>query len=138
MVGQLGDLKEIARDPAHEMTGAVLIIEGKGEGLHMGEEVPADVGLDAHAHQVSPVGDDKAQPGLEHIGQDEDGHDGEKGGKQAVRQQGLHGPAGRLGKGQIHRGNAQGTDHIQQEEGHMGPVIGREQAEIPPFPECFG
>ena len=65
VVGQFGDLKEIAGDPAHELSGAVFVVEGEGEILHVGKEVRADVGLDAHPQQVPPVGDDIGKEGLE-------------------------------------------------------------------------
>ena len=57
MVGKLGDFKKVAREPAHELAGAVLVKVVEAELLHMAEESFSDVGLDADAECVAPVGD---------------------------------------------------------------------------------
>ncbi len=75
VVGQLGDLKEVAGDPAHQLAGAVLVVEGEGQVLHVAEQVPADIRLHPHAQQVAPVGDDVVEHALEHIGGHQHGHD---------------------------------------------------------------
>ena len=137
MVGQLGDLKEVAGDPAHQLAGAVLVVEGEGQILHMGEQVPADVGLHPHAQQVAPVGDDEVEYTLEHIGQGQGGHDGEEGGKELVGQQGLHGPAGHHGEEQVHNADQQGAHHIQQEQLPVGLVVGGKNPQIAPVFKVF-
>ena len=57
VVGKLGDFKKVAREPAHELAGAVLVKVVEAELLHMAEESFSDVGLDADAECVAPVGD---------------------------------------------------------------------------------
>ena len=57
VVGKLGDFKKIAREPAHELARAVLIKIVEAELLHVAEESFSDVGLDADAKRVAPVGD---------------------------------------------------------------------------------
>ena len=57
VVGKLGDFKKVACKPAHELAGAVLVKVVEAELLHMAEESFSDVGLDADAERVAPVGD---------------------------------------------------------------------------------
>ena len=45
MVSQLGDLKQLAGQSAHQRTGAVAVIIAKIQLLHMLKEIPADVRL---------------------------------------------------------------------------------------------
>ena len=137
VVGQLGNLKEVAGDPAHQLAGAILVVEGEGQVLHMGEQVPANVGLHPHPQQVAPVGDDEVEYPLEHIGQGQGGHDGEEGGEELVGQQGLHGPAGHHGEEQVHNADQQGAHHIQQEQLPVGLVIGGKNSQIAPVFEVF-
>ena len=58
VVGELRDLKEIARQPAHELARAVVVKEADVQLLHVREKVAADVRLHQNAECVSPVGND--------------------------------------------------------------------------------
>ena len=137
MVGQLGDLKEIVGGPAHELSGAVLVVEGEGQVLHMAEQIPAYVRLDAHAHHVAPVGDHEIHHRAQGVGRQQQAHDGEEGGVQALGQELVHGLPGGPGEGQIHQGNAQGAAHIQNKQAQVGLIIGQEYGHIAP-PETIG
>ena len=130
MVGQLRDLKQVAGDPAHELAGAVLVVKGKGEILHMMEQVPPDIRLHAYAQQVPPVGDDEVKDALEHIGPRQQRHNHKKGGKELLGQKGLHRAAGHDGKRQVHHANAQGARHVQRKQLPVGFVIGDENTQI--------
>ena len=137
MVGKLGDLEEVAGDPAHELPGAVLVVEGEGEVLHVGEEPGADVGLDAYPQQVAPVGDDIGKDRLEEVGRQQGGHHQEEGPVEALGQGGLEHVAGHDGEEEIHQADAQGAGHVQQEDGQVGLVIGGEDAQIAAAPHLF-
>ena len=116
MMGKLCDLEQVVGGPAHELAGAVLIIEGEGQVLHVGEQVPADVRLDAHPHHVAPVGDYVLHPGPQSISCQQDGHDAEKGTEQVLGEQLVQSHPGGVGKGQVHQGDAKGAAHVQQEQ----------------------
>ena len=130
MVRELRDLEQVAGDPAHELAGAVLVVKGKGEVLHMMEQVPPDIRLHAYAQQVPPVGDDEVKDALEHIGPRQQRHNHKKGGKELLGQQGLHRAAGHDGKRQVHHANAQGARHVQRKQLPVGFVIGDENTQI--------
>ena len=68
MVGKLGDLKQVGGGPAHELPRAVFVVEGEGQVLHMAEQVPADIRLNAHPHHVAPVGDDEIHHRAQGVG----------------------------------------------------------------------
>ena len=104
VVGQLGDLEQVGGGPAHQLSGAVFVIEGEGQVLHVPKQVPADVRLNEHAHHV---------------------HDGEEGPEQIGRQQLLHGQPGQIGESQVYQGNAQRTGHIQQKQVQVRLVVGQ-------------
>ena len=137
VVGQLGDLKEVTGDPAHELAGAVFVVEGEGQVLHVGKEGRADVGLDAHAQQVSPVGDDVGEHRLEEVGRQQGGHHQEEGLVEALGEGGLQHLPGHRGEQQVHQADAQGTGHVQQEDGQVWLVIGGKNAQVAAAPHLF-
>ena len=133
VVGQLGDLKQVVGGPAHELAGAVLVVKGEGQVLHVAEQVPADIRLDAHAHHVPPVGDDEVHHRAQHIGPQQNGHDGEESGVQPLGQQGVQRLPGGGGKGQIHQGDAQGAGHIENKQLQVRFIIGQENRHVAPL-----
>ena len=137
MMGQLGDLKQVVGGPAHQLAGAVLVVKGEGQVLHMAEHIPADVRLDAHAHHVPVVAHDIVHARPQHIGGEQDGHDREKGLVQGLGQQLVHGIPGKIGERQVHQGDAQRTGHVQQKQAQMGPVVGQENGQIPLLKSLF-
>ena len=130
VVGQLGDLKQVAGDPAHELAGAVFVIEGKGQILHVGEQIPPYVGLHPYPQQMPPVGDDIVKAPLEHVSPGQHRHYHEKRREHLSGQQRLHGKARDDGEGQVHQADAQGTHHIQCKQLPVGPVIRGEYPQI--------
>ena len=122
-MGKLGDLKKVPRDPAHQLTGAVFVKKGKGQGLHMVEKIPADIRLDPGPQQVAPVADDIGKDGLEEIGQKKNAHQDKKGVKKAPGQQFVEGSAGGDGEEKIDETHTQSAGHIQKEDGHMGLIV---------------
>ena len=58
VVGELRNLEEIARQPAHELARAVVVKEADVQFLHVREKVAADIRLHQNAECVSPVGND--------------------------------------------------------------------------------
>ena len=98
----------------------------------MAEQVPADVRLDAHPHHVTPVGYDELHGRPQHIGPQQDGHDGEESGEHALWQEGVQRLPGDGGEGQVHQGDAQSAGHIQNKQFEMGLIIGQEDGDIAP------
>ena len=82
----LGDLKKVSRDPAHQLTGAVLIEKGERQGLHMGEKIPADICFDPGAQKMAPIGDDIGKDALADIGGGQHCHQSKESGEQALGQ----------------------------------------------------
>ena len=60
------------------MAGAVAVVKVEAEGLHVGEERLADVGLDADAERVAPIGNDIIEQRTDDVGQHDDAHDDEE------------------------------------------------------------
>ena len=61
VVGKFGDLEQVGGQAAHELAGAVVVIEIEAQLLHVCEQDAADVRLDADAEGVTPVADDEIQ-----------------------------------------------------------------------------
>ena len=61
VVGQLRQLEQVAGQAAHELAGAVLVVEVEAQLLHMVVQVAADVRLHPDAEGVSPVGHHEIQ-----------------------------------------------------------------------------
>ena len=125
VVGQLGDLEQVGGGPAHQLAGAVFVIEGEGQILHVSKQVPADVRLNEHAHHVAQIGDDVVHPRPQQIGRQQTAHDPEEGPKQVLGQQLLHGQPGQVGESQVNQGDAQRTGHIQQKQVQVWLVVGQ-------------
>ena len=101
MVGKLGDIKEVCRQAAHELTGAVMVEIIKGELLHMAEQVPADIRLHQNSEGMAPIADDIGKHCPQGKGRKNNGHYREKYGIGTLRQQLIHAPAGNIRKCQI-------------------------------------
>ena len=129
VVGQLRDVEELPGHPAHEMAGAVLVVEPEGEGLDVGEEVPADIRLHPDAEGVAPVADHVLQERPEEVGGQKGAHNQKEGGIQPRRQQPLHTYAGHVGKGQVDHGDQEGAAQVHEEELPVGPKVGEEDAQ---------
>ena len=129
MVGQLRQLKQVRGQAAHQLAGAVFIVKVKAQVLHMGEQVPADIGLHQDAEGVAPVAHDEVKPRPEDKGRHHQGHDREENGKPLIRQPVVHGGAGDQGKGQVDDGDEEGAADIQQEQAPVGAEIGQENAQ---------
>ena len=142
VVSKLRDLKKVAGQAAHELAGAVAVIKVITEALHMAEQVAPDVGLDADAEGVAPVGDDVIKPGAQQIGHGQDPHDREEQAVGVLRQQALHRAARDDREGQIDRRDDHGAEHIQQEQPTVRLEIGDENAKQAMLPvklcvHCF-
>ena len=129
VVGQLRQLKQVRGQAAHQLAGAVFIVKVKAQVLHMGEQVPADIGLHQDAEGVAPVAHDEVKPRPEDKGRHHQGHDREENGKPLIRQPVVHGGAGDQGKGQVDDGDEEGAADIQQEQAPVGAEIGQENAQ---------
>ena len=126
MVSKLRQLKQIRRQPAHQLAGAVAVIVVEGQLLHMPEQVPADIRLHQNAEGMAPVGNDIVQRRPQGEGHEHDGHDSEKGLVGTLGQQLIHTPARDIGKGQIDQGDEQRAAQVHDEQFPMGFKVGKE------------
>ena len=124
MVRQLRQLKEVGCQAAHELAGAVLVVEVEAQLLHVREEVAADVRLDADAEGVAPVAHDEKQDRADDKRDEDDRHHGEEHTVALVRQPVVHRCARDQRKRQIHQRDEKGTGHIEQEQPPVRAEIG--------------
>ena len=129
VVGQLCDVKELPGHPAHQVAGAVFVIEPKGQRLDMGKQIPADIRLHPDAKGVSPVAHHILQQGPEEVDRQKDAHDQKEGGIEPLRQQFLHAHPGHIGKGQVDHGDQKGTAEVHEKELPVGPEVGEKDAQ---------
>ena len=130
--------KEVGGQAAHQLAGAVAVIEGKAHVLHVVEEVAADIGLHTDAEGVTPVAHHEVQGRTQHEDQHHRRHDNEERAVLLLRQPAVHGGAGDEGEGQIDDRHAQRAGHIQQKQLPMGAEIGQEDAHQRAIPVVFG
>ena len=126
VVGQLRDVEQIRRQPAHQLTGAVAVIVIEAQLLHVAEQVPADVRLHQDAEGVAVIADDIGEHGPQDVCAEHHRHHGEEGPVGALRQQLVHAPPGDVGKRQIDHGDHQGAAHIQEKQLPVGLEVGQE------------
>ena len=138
VVGQLRNVEELRRHPAHQVAGAVFVIKAEGEGLQVAKQVPADVRLHQDAEGVAPVADHVLQPRPQQVGGDQHQYHGEERLVLVLGNQLVHADPGHVGEGQIHRRDHQGAGHVQQKQVHMGFEIAEENAQQPLLVEITG
>ena len=119
VVRQLGDVEQVGGHAGHEQAGAVLVVEGEAELLHMPEDGGAHVGLDAHAHHMAEVGDDPLCRAAQDIHAEHGEHDEHERAHELIGDVVIEHPAGDDGEEDVHQGDEQRAGHIQQEEAHM-------------------
>ncbi|MNT31374.1 hypothetical protein D3C72_1672070 [compost metagenome] len=129
VMGHLADLFEILRQPPDQMAGLLVVEITEGQLLQMVKGQTPHVGLDIDAEHVSPIGDGRHQPGIQHIDDEQPDRSGEDDGPFTARQQhvhkGLHGH--RKAEFEYARQNRAGK--IENEQTAIGTVIGEETAQ---------
>ena len=138
VVSQLCDVEELSGDTAHEVAGAVFVVEAEGQRLQVVKEVLADIRLHQHAEGVAPVGDHVLQSGAQEVGGHHDHHHGEERLIPALRDQIVHAHPGDIGEGQVDEGDHQRAGHVQEEESQMGLEIAEKDAQQALFLKVFG
>ena len=123
---QLRHVEQVGRQAAHEMTGAVLIVKIKRQLFKMRKQIAANIGLDAHAEGVSPVGDDILQTRAHRVNADHNADQHKKRGVRLFRQQIMQRPAGENRINQVDDGNERRTDHIEDKQFSVRLEIGQE------------
>ena len=86
----------------------------------MAEEGFSNVGLDADAERVAPVGDDVIQKRAHEIGQHDHAHDGKKRPVRVLRQKLIHCPARDKRIGEVHERDDERADHVEDKQAHVG------------------
>lgn len=130
VVRQLGDIKKVAGQAAHQLPRAVLVIKIIPQLLHMPEQVPPDIGFHPHAEAVPPVGDDIGEHRAQHIHHRYQRHHRPEGFPVVVRDQRVKAPAGHKGERQVDDCDHQGGEDIQQKEPQMRLEIGEKDRKL--------
>ena len=115
-MGQLRQIKQVRGQAAHQLAGAVLVIEIKAQLLHMPEQIPADICLHPNAEGMAQVGHDIVQPRPQHIKGRHHRHDDEKDPEFLVGQQIIQGLAGHQREAHVNEGDAKGTANVNGKE----------------------
>ena len=131
VVGQFRHLEQIGGQAAHQLAGAVAVVEVEAQLLHMAKQIPADIRLHPDAEGVAPIAHHEAQKGAQHKGQHHNTHDDEESAVLLLGQPLVHGGTGDQGKGQIHQRDHESADDIQCEEPAVGPEITEENGQRP-------
>ena len=126
VVGQLRQLEKIGGQAAHQLAGAVAVIEIKAQHLHVVEQIPADVRLHPDTEGVTPIGHDIIEARPQHKGQRHNDHHREKHPVVLLRQPLVQRHAADQRKGQIHHGDEDGAADIQRKQLPMGLEIAQE------------
>lgn len=58
MVGQFRNIKEVRRQPAHQLPGAIAVKIVKGQLLHVAKQIPADICFHQDAEGMPPISND--------------------------------------------------------------------------------
>ena len=116
MVSQLRQVKQIAGEAAHQLAGAVGVIEVEAQLLHMPEQILPDIRLHPDTEGMTVVADDVIEKCPQDIGRRSKGHHQEKGAVQPPGEHIVQGASGHQREGQIHRGDAHGAAHIHGEQ----------------------
>ena len=132
---ELRHLKKIVGDPAEELARADVVIEGEGQGLDMGEDVPPHVRLDEGAQPVAPVADDILQDRPGEVGAHEADDEQHEGAHQSAvqghgREKGAQDVLGHQGERHVHGGDHQRAGEVQHKQTDMGPIVGQESTQF--------
>ena len=130
VVRQFDDLEQVVSDAGEQDAGPVLVKEAVGKLLHMGEDVPAHIRFHERSHPVSDHGDKILADRPHNIGRKHDRHHRKECPEEPVRQKAAHGPAGHIGKDQVHNGDAYREGHVDDEGLFMWFDIGSEDRQL--------
>lgn len=129
MVGHLADLFQILGQPPDQMAGLLVVEIPEGKLLQMIEGQTAHVGFDIDPKHVSPVGDSRHQPGIQHIDEQKPDRGRKDDRPFTARQQhvdkGLH----RHRKAEFQYARQDSAGKIENEQTAIGAIIGEEAAE---------
>lgn len=125
VMGKFGQLKEVACQPAHELTGAVMVKKADVQLLHVDKKIAADVRLHADAEGVPPVGDDIVQHRAQRVCRKHQPHNEEKRAVLLLRQKIVHCLARDQRKGKVNERDDQRAGHIQRKKLPVRLKIGK-------------
>ena len=137
MVGQLRQLKQVRGQAAHELTGAVGVVEVVAHVLHMPEQVRPDVRLHPDAEGVAIVADNIVQEAAQYIKGQAGAHQGKEHAEFSVGQQVIEAGPGYQGKGQIDQRNQQGAGDVNGKQLPMVFEVMQKNRQGPLFPVFF-
>ena len=126
MVGQLRQFKQVTGQAAHQLAGAVAVVEVEAQLLNVAVQIAADIRLHADAEGVAPVGHHEVQRRAQHIGGHHHRHDDEEYPELPLGQPGIHGGAGHQRERQVDAGDEERAGQVQGEEPPVGFEVGEE------------
>ena len=124
MVGQLRQLEQVVGQAAHQLAGAVAVVEVKAQLLDVVIEVPAYVGLHPDAEGVAPVGHHEVQRRAQEIRRHHRSHDDEEHPELPLGQPGIHGRPRHQRERQVDAGDEKRAGQVQGKQPPMGLEIG--------------
>ena len=124
VVRQLRQLEQVAGQPAHQLAGAVAVIEIEAQFLNVVVQVAADVRLHPDAEGVTPVGHHEIKPRPQQIGGHHHGHNDEKRPELPLGEPRVHGGAGHQRERQVDARDQERAGHIQRKQPPVGLEIG--------------
>ena len=129
VVSHLADLFQILGQPPDQMAGLLVVEIPEGELLQMVEGQTPHVGLDIDAEHVSPIGDGRHQPGIQHIDKQQPHGGGKDDGPFTARQQHIHKGLHRHRKTEFEHARQHRAGKIENEQTAIGAIISEETAE---------
>ena len=126
VVGQLRQLKQVTGQAAHQLAGAVAVVEVEAQLLNVAVQIAADIRLHADAEGVAPVGHHEVQRRAQYIGGHHHRHDDEEYPELPLGQPGIHGGAGHQRERQVDAGDEERAGQVQGEEPPVGFEVGEE------------
>ena len=137
-MGQFRNIKEVRRQPAHQLPGAIAVKIVKGQLLHVAKQIPADICFHQDAEGMPPISNDVGKDRPQGKGRKHHSHDRKEGFICVLGQQLIHAPTGNIGKRQVNQGDHQGAGQIHDKQPPVGPEIGKENLKLRLFLKITG
>ena len=114
VVGHIAHVHQVVGDVGGELPGLMVVKKAKGELLHMGVELGAQVGLDVQSQSLPPVAHDVFERGVHKIDAHEDGAGGQDQPPVPGGQERVHDMAHRERKEQPQQSRRHRTGEVQK------------------------
>ena len=119
MVGQLCDVIQISGQPAHQLTGAVLVVKIEAHFLHVPKQIPANVRFHPDAKGVTVVGNDVIQKRPDQVADAHHRHHNKEDLIQRLGEHFVQSLTGHQGENQVNRGNEHRAENVHCKQALM-------------------